>query len=60
MILDVSSRAHIENAILRIEANLEALKSSNFCFKEKQDLRKIYNNQLDKYKQKRMSFSKAV
>ncbi|WP_091263959.1 hypothetical protein [Gillisia sp. Hel1_33_143] len=42
--------------ISRIEANLEMLKHSNLCFKEKADLRKIYSLQLSYYREKLKSF----
>jgi len=46
-----------KHQISRIEANLEMLKHSNLCFKEKEDLRKIYSSQLSQNREKLKSFS---
>lgn len=43
----------------RIKENLETIKHSNFCFKEKEDLRKIYLFQLRQNERKLKSFSFA-
>jgi len=56
MKIDIYSPNQIKQAIGRIETNLECLKSSNFCFKEKRDLREIYINQMKKYKEIQVSF----
>lgn len=56
MKISLDSPRQIKQAINRIEQNLECLKSSNFCFKEKKDLRKIYLGQMVKYKKIQLSF----
>jgi hypothetical protein len=56
MILSLDTPREIKKAIDRIEQNLECLKNSNFCFKEKKDLRKIYIGQMVKYKKIQLSF----
>jgi hypothetical protein len=56
MIMDIYSPKEIARGIERLEDSLESLKRSNFCFKEKRDLREIYINQMKKYKEIQVSF----
>ncbi len=54
--INVNSPEQINRAIAQLEENLEIVAVSNFCEKEKADLRAIYRMQLRKYKEKQVSF----
>jgi len=56
MKIDFNFPKEIARGIERLEDSLESLKRSNFCFKEKRDLREIYINQMKKYKEIQVSF----
>lgn len=58
MMLDIN-RDHREELIRGCENNIEALKTCSFSHKEKVQLRKIYSDQILKYKQERLSFLKV-
>lgn len=46
----------LEELITGCENNIEALRTCRFSYNEKRQLRKIYNDQILKYKQERLSF----
>ncbi len=54
--INVNSPEQINRAIAQLKENLEIVAVSNFCEKEKADLRAIYRMQLRKYKEKQVSF----
>lgn len=54
--IDFNSPDQLTRGIQQLEENLEYLKHSNFCQKEKRQLREIYGRQLETYRQKRLSF----
>lgn len=59
MILNINDPETREALILGCKKNLERLKTCHFSEKEKEELRAIYQHQLDKYRAERMSFLKG-
>jgi hypothetical protein len=54
--INVNSPEQIQRSIAQLEENLIFVDISNFCEKEKADLRAIYRMQIRKYKEKQVSF----
>lgn len=56
-----TTREAINERILNCERNIRALEHSPFSYKEKRELREIYQGQIDKYKsQRELSFLKLT